>query len=446
MKYIRILLLILVSLSCLILYYHILYTSNVIFHAKENTSIIVWWTPFTGLSYNKRVCNYGSCIFTENRSFVQSSHDTKAILFYGSDFSIEDLPLPRKEYHWWGLLHEESPKNQPLFDHEEALSLFNLTSTFRRGSSMPLTLQYLQSIDSLTSKHYFVSTNHKNMLLKENHLSPILYLQSDCNPPSKRDDYVKELAKFIPVDSYGSCLNNKELPSDLKGIESMNHPELLKLIAKYKFTLSLENAECEDYITEKLWRPLTVGSVPIYWGSPSVARWIPNNESIVHVRDFSTPQQLANYVLNILSDDTLYEKYLSHKLYGKVSNTILIEFMEQRTWGINEDQEHQGTFVDAFECFICDQISKFHNVAKSGSFVANKSHYGCPIPKVVLNSSSANNEFWEEQWHKASGEAHVLNQLILTPPGVFSSDDFYGNVISYLEKTNFFRKHGHEEF
>ncbi|RXG53484.1 Alpha-(1,3)-fucosyltransferase 10 [Armadillidium vulgare] len=273
------------SLSCLILYYHILYTSNVIFHAKENASIIVWWTPFTGLSYNKRVCNYGSCIFTENRSLVQSSHDTKAILFYGSDFSIEDLPLPRKEYHWWGLLHEESPKNQPLFDHEDALSLFNLTSTFRRGSSMPLTLQYLQSIDALTSKNYFVSTNHKNMLIKENHLSPILYLQSDCNPPSKRDDYVKELAKFIPVDSYGSCLNNKELPSDLK-----------------------ENAECEDYITEKLWRPLTVGSVPIYWGSPSVARWIPNNESILHVRDFSTPQQLANYILKYIVLMILYMK------------------------------------------------------------------------------------------------------------------------------------------
>jgi hypothetical protein len=41
-------------------------------------------------------------------------------------------------------------------------------------------------------------------------------------------------------------------------------------VARYKFTLSFENAVCNDYITEKLWRPLTVGSVPIYMGSPSV--------------------------------------------------------------------------------------------------------------------------------------------------------------------------------
>lgn len=46
--------------------------------------------------------------------------------------------------------------------------------------------------------------------------------------------------------------------------------EFLSLIAKYKFTLSFENAVGDDYLTEKLWRPLIVGSVPVYLGSPSV--------------------------------------------------------------------------------------------------------------------------------------------------------------------------------
>lgn len=46
--------------------------------------------------------------------------------------------------------------------------------------------------------------------------------------------------------------------------------ELLKFISRYKFVIAFENAECKDYITEKLWRPLIAGSVPIYWGSPTV--------------------------------------------------------------------------------------------------------------------------------------------------------------------------------
>jgi len=53
-------------------------------------------------------------------------------------------------------------------------------------------------------------------------------------------------------------------------MESMNSDEFLHFVARYKFTLSFENAVCDDYITEKLWRPLVVGSVPIYMGSPSV--------------------------------------------------------------------------------------------------------------------------------------------------------------------------------
>lgn len=53
-------------------------------------------------------------------------------------------------------------------------------------------------------------------------------------------------------------------------MESFNSEEFLHFVAQYKFTIAFENAVCEDYITEKLWRPLTVGSIPIYLGSPSI--------------------------------------------------------------------------------------------------------------------------------------------------------------------------------
>lgn len=53
-------------------------------------------------------------------------------------------------------------------------------------------------------------------------------------------------------------------------MEGMHHPDFWHLLAQYKFTLAFENAVCVDYITEKLWRPLIVGSVPVYYGSPSV--------------------------------------------------------------------------------------------------------------------------------------------------------------------------------
>ena len=45
---------------------------------------------------------------------------------------------------------------------------------------------------------------------------------------------------------------------------------LLHFLARYKFLLAIENAECPDYVTEKLWKALKLGTVPIYLGAPNI--------------------------------------------------------------------------------------------------------------------------------------------------------------------------------
>ena len=134
----------------------------------------------------------------------------QAFLFYGTDFKAHDLPVPKLKHHEWGLLHEESPKNNYLFSHAEVMELFNYTSTFRRESSYPIPTQYLYSLKWLEDKQYLVLTKDKNEFLSE--LSPIIYTQSDCDVPSGRDQYTKMLMQYINVDSYGTCLHNKDLP------------------------------------------------------------------------------------------------------------------------------------------------------------------------------------------------------------------------------------------
>lgn len=56
----------------------------------------------------------------------------------------------------------------------------------------------------------------------------------------------------------------------LKNESDIYSENLLQFVAQYQFTLAIENAVCDDYITEKLWRPLMVGSIPIYFGSPTI--------------------------------------------------------------------------------------------------------------------------------------------------------------------------------
>ena len=87
------------------------------------------------------------------------------------------------------------------------------------------------------------------------------YVQSSCDTPSGRDDYVKELMNYISIDSYGYCLHNKDLPPHLREPQKMKDVEFLHILAKYKFVIAIENAVCEDYITEKLWKVIQVKKI-----------------------------------------------------------------------------------------------------------------------------------------------------------------------------------------
>lgn len=179
----------------------------------NNTPIVIWWTPFTMDMGSYKECKNikKSCFFTNIRKY-RSQSNLKAFIFYGTDFSLHDLPLPRLENEDWGLLHEESPKNNYLFSFEKIMNLFNHTATFKRESDMPLVTQYLTSIEDLESIEFLVSVEEKNRLQAEENLAPIVYVQSDCNTPSDRDIYVEALMKYVKVDSYGKCLHNKDLP------------------------------------------------------------------------------------------------------------------------------------------------------------------------------------------------------------------------------------------
>lgn len=185
------------------------------FFAQRNFSVpvLVWWTPFTYDTGSFMHCPDidRTCFITNIRKY-RENRAFSAFLFYGTAFQLYDLPLPRKEHDQWSLLHEESPKNNFLFSFEPIMKLFNHTATFKRQSDLPLTTQWLHSMDDLLDTSYLVDVATKNRLQVEENLAPVVYIQSDCNTPSDRDLYIEQLMKFIRIDSYGKCLHNKDLP------------------------------------------------------------------------------------------------------------------------------------------------------------------------------------------------------------------------------------------
>ncbi|CAO3641948.1 unnamed protein product [Cunninghamella blakesleeana] len=143
----------------------------------------------------------------------------------------------------------------------------------------------------------FIDTKKKDV--------PILWVASNCGAWSERHEYVKALMKYIPVDSYGGCLNNHPSPKDASERE-----EIMK---SYKFYLAIENSNCDDYVTEKLFDTYFFSAVPIVDGPISYEGYLPNDRSAIRMDAYPDPSKLADYIRYLNNNDTAYLEYFSFR-------------------------------------------------------------------------------------------------------------------------------------
>lgn len=197
---------------------------------------ILFWTPYFGSDIRNYVpnagkhlyelgCAYYNCRFTWDRNQLSTSD---AVFFHAWDLSLRDLPSYRRLDQYWILQNLEPPCTLSVKSSESVF--FNWTSHYRSDSDIIIgygrvtkrnkPLEFMPVID-LTSK-----------------TRPVAWIVSNCGSPGGRDDYVRELKRFIRVDVYGKCGPFTCYPkkSDI----------CLQNIAKqYRFYLSFENGICK---------------------------------------------------------------------------------------------------------------------------------------------------------------------------------------------------------
>ncbi|XP_049869396.1 alpha-(1,3)-fucosyltransferase 11-like [Pectinophora gossypiella] len=283
------------------------------------------------------------------------------------------------------------------------------TMMMRRGcrySDVPMTLYWVRSLDFITNTEYYVNTSTKNSLLSE--LAPVMYMQSDCDTATERDHYVKKLMEYIKVDSYGACLNNKRPPPNYMTsddyLNQLHDIELMQFIGRYKFAVTIENGVCNDYMTEKLWRTIAAGVVPIYLGSPSVRDWLPNPKSAILLEDFPTPELMSRHLFRLLHNDTEYEEYLQHKIDQVITNDRLIDELVSRPF-----QTDLTIITAQFECLVCRRL---HDNSSRVDIVV-KSHCDCPMPLTALTLAPNKAGCWYRNLLEIEKEIDALYDRIM---------------------------------
>ncbi len=121
--------------------------------------------------------------------------------------------------------------------------------------------------------------------------------QSNAHPI--RNKFFQELSKYKTVDAGGRAFNNVGGPVRDK----------LGFLAGYKFTIAIENSGVNGYVSEKIVDPMSVNSIPVYWGSKYIGRDF-NSESLVIIKDDSDTA-IREAIEQIKFLDTHDEEYLN---------------------------------------------------------------------------------------------------------------------------------------
>lgn len=121
------------------------------------------------------------------------------------------------------------------------------------------------------------------------------FVVSNGNGDPIRRKFFERLSQYKRVDSGGRWMNNVGGPVKDK----------LDFCRGYKFNIAFENSISPGYTTEKLMQPLSVCSVPIYYGNASVDRDF-RLTSMIYVRDEDDVERAVNEVIRLDNDDAAY--------------------------------------------------------------------------------------------------------------------------------------------
>ncbi|XP_067947392.1 alpha-(1,3)-fucosyltransferase C-like [Watersipora subatra] len=190
--------------------------------------------------------------------------------------------------------------------------LFNYSVTFDRNTdaSYHIFRPILKSIYPAETRYYKPWTQKK--------LVRALWMVSHCtttnhhqNIFSARERYAVELSKHFPIEVFTSNLKNCGWA--LKDLEGSIHENENPNMSDYMFYLSFENNLCQDYITEKFWKILESDDamIPIALGGLSIEDYntIAPPNSFIHVKNFSSPEALANHLKYIAKEPDAFNYY-----------------------------------------------------------------------------------------------------------------------------------------
>ncbi|KAL7034447.1 hypothetical protein ACKWTF_007968 [Chironomus riparius] len=246
-------------------------------------------------------CPVDTCSITQNRDAAKDAD----LILYKDHFIPTGVPKhPTQLYMLYFL---ECPYHT---QHIKFPDVFNWTSTYRRDSDIVAPYENWQYFDP---KVTYIEQDRNYAL---NKTKKVAWFVSNCSARNNRLQFAQELGKYIQVDIYGACGNFK--------CSRSNADKCFEILDRdYKFYLAFENSNCKDYVTEKFFvNGLSRNVLPIVMGArPEDYEMSSPLKSYIHIDEFSSAKELAEYLHILDKNDELYNSYFKWKSTGEFINT-----------------------------------------------------------------------------------------------------------------------------
>ena len=266
----------------------------------------------------QRNCPINDCLLTRNKS-IANLEDFDAIIFNVPTFARLNFPqdTKRSSKQRYIFFSQESPvyvgEDPSHFDN-----FFNWTMSYQRNSDIVYDYGRIVALPTAPKSESEIAEriaeSGRGVNRAEGKMKMVAWFCSHCYTHSRREKYVNLLRKYINVDMYGGCymkqcqLNETSYLSDDSCYEMLDH--------NYRFYLSFENSLCTDYVTEKFFNILQYNVIPIVMGGVDYSTIAPPHSYIDALQ--YTPRQLAEYLLLLSTNETLYNEYFWWKPYYKI--------------------------------------------------------------------------------------------------------------------------------
>lgn len=218
------------------------------------------------------------------------------------------------------------------------LRRLDMQVNFHPQSSVPITGFCPGEIDAKSNfTAYFKPVN----VATKQHL--VAAVASRCR--NDWQEYVNELLVYLPnMQTYGKCWGNLQQRRAM----GPSYRDKVSELSKSKFTLVFENTkQISHYVSEKLSHAILANTVPVIWGAPNIAQYLPSNHSAIVASNNAefehSPRKLAEYLVYLDNNPKAYLEYFAWKRDPAA---------QAKLYELTSNCQHEAG------CRICDWVRK----------------------------------------------------------------------------------------